>query len=69
MQVSIYKQDLKPTGRALKNGETHYNTIWMSHLAYELKDFIAEIDINPVIVNPNKATAVDALILTRRVFG
>ena len=35
----------------------------LSVLAYELKDVIAEIDINPVIVNPTGAVAVDALVV------
>ena len=38
----------------------------LSWLAFELKDFIAEIDINPVIVNLTGAVAVDALIVLRR---
>lgn len=37
----------------------------LSWLAYELKDVISEIDINPVIVNSSKAVAVDALIVMR----
>jgi len=36
----------------------------LSILAYELKDMIAEVDINPVIVNPTGAVAVDALVVT-----
>jgi len=35
----------------------------LSVLAFELRDVIAEIDINPVIVNPAGATAVDALVV------
>ena len=37
----------------------------LSELAYEFKDVIAEIDINPVIVNPAGAVAVDALVVLR----
>lgn len=37
----------------------------LSALAYELKDVIAEVDINPVIVNPTGAVAVDALVVLR----
>ena len=37
----------------------------LSLLAYALKDVIAEIDINPVIVNPTGAVAVDALVVLR----
>jgi len=37
----------------------------LSQLAYELKDIIAEVDINPVIVNPTGAVAVDALIVLK----
>lgn len=36
----------------------------LSALAYELKDVVAEIDINPVIVNEAGAVAVDALVVT-----
>ena len=35
----------------------------LSQLAFNLRDSIAEIDINPVIVNASDAIAVDALIL------
>lgn len=35
----------------------------LSWLAFELEDVIGEIDINPVIVNPAGAVAVDALIV------
>lgn len=35
----------------------------LSALAYELKDSVAEIDINPVIVNQAGAVAVDALVV------
>lgn len=37
----------------------------LSWLAFELKDVISEIDINPVIVNSTSAVAVDALIVSR----
>lgn len=36
----------------------------LSWLAFELKDVISEIDINPVIVNESSAIAVDALVVT-----
>lgn len=36
----------------------------LSWLAFELRDAISEIDINPVIVNGNSAIAVDALVVT-----
>jgi acyl-CoA synthetase (NDP forming) len=35
----------------------------LSQLAFDLRDGIAEIDINPVIVNVDEAIAVDALVL------
>ncbi len=35
----------------------------LSALAYEFKDVIAEVDINPVIVNSSGAVAVDALVV------
>ena len=38
----------------------------LSQLAYELRDIIAEIDINPVIVNPAGATAVDGLLVLQK---
>jgi len=37
----------------------------LSALAYEFKDVIGEVDINPVIVNPGGAVAVDALVVLR----
>jgi len=37
----------------------------LSTLAWELQDSIAEIDINPVLVNPDAAFAVDALVLRK----
>jgi acyl-CoA synthetase (NDP forming) len=37
----------------------------LSSLAYELKDVIVEVDINPVIVSPTGAVAVDALVVLR----
>ena len=37
----------------------------LSRLAFELRDSIAEIDINPVIANAREVIAVDALILCR----
>ena len=38
----------------------------LSQLAYEMRDGIAEIDINPIIVTDREAIAVDALILCSR---
>jgi acetyltransferase len=35
-----------------------------SHMALALKDWISEVDINPVIVNTRGAIAVDALVVT-----
>ena len=35
----------------------------VSHLAVDLSDDIAEIDVNPIICGPNRAIAVDALIV------
>jgi len=37
----------------------------LSAIAYEFSDSIAEIDINPVLVNQHDALAVDALILRK----
>jgi acyl-CoA synthetase (NDP forming) len=37
----------------------------LSRLAFELSDSIAEIDINPILVNARQAVAVDALILRK----
>jgi len=37
----------------------------LSVMAHELKDYIDEIDINPVIVNQTSAIAVDALVVTK----
>jgi len=38
----------------------------LSAIAYELRDSIAEVDINPVLVNSREALAVDALIVPRK---
>ena len=38
----------------------------LSTIAYQLRDSIAEIDINPVLVNSREALAVDALIVPRK---
>ena len=38
----------------------------LSVLAFEFRDSIAEIDINPVLVNTRQALAVDALILCKQ---
>lgn len=40
---------------------------WLYWLAYNLRDDIAELDLNPVIVMPNGegAFAVDALVVMR----
>jgi acyl-CoA synthetase (NDP forming) len=38
----------------------------LSVIAFEFKDSIAEIDINPVLVNNDEALAVDALIVRRK---
>jgi acyl-CoA synthetase (NDP forming) len=35
-----------------------------SRVAYELRDSISEIDLNPVIVSPDACTIVDALVIT-----
>ena len=37
----------------------------LSRLALDLGDLIAELDVNPVIVNADGALAVDALLVTR----
>jgi hypothetical protein len=38
----------------------------LSVIAFEFRDSIAEIDINPVLVNQDGALAVDALILLNK---
>ncbi len=38
----------------------------LSAIAYEFRDSIAEIDINPILVNSQQALAVDALIVPEK---
>ena len=40
------------------------DALWrLSHLAYDLRDSLREVDINPIIVGSSGAVAVDALII------
>lgn len=40
------------------------DALWrLSHLAFDLREYIAEIDVNPVLVRPDGAIAVDALVV------
>lgn len=41
------------------------NLVKLSHLTIEFKDFFAEVDINPIVVNPRNAVAVDALFMLK----
>jgi acyl-CoA synthetase (NDP forming) len=51
-------------GKAAANRQALIDIIViLSALAFEFKDSIAEIDINPVLVDAHQALAVDALIL------
>jgi hypothetical protein len=51
-------------GRPAANREALIEAIVkLSRLAYEMRDCIAEIDVNPVIVDSAGAVAVDALVL------
>jgi hypothetical protein len=51
-------------GRPAANREALIEAIVkLSQLAYEMRDCIAEIDVNPVIVDSAGAVAVDALVL------
>jgi acyl-CoA synthetase (NDP forming) len=53
-------------GRPAANREALIDIIVkLSRLAFELRDSIAEIDINPVIATAGGAVAVDALVLRR----
>ncbi len=38
----------------------------ISHLAFDLRDNLVELDVNPLIVGPTGAVAVDALVVGRR---
>ncbi len=54
-------------GKAASNRQALIDAIVaLSVIAFEFKDSIAEIDINPVLVNDNEALAVDALIVPRK---
>ena len=39
--------------------------VQLSRLAWDLRDVVAEIDVNPVIVTPERAVAVDALVVPK----
>ncbi len=54
-------------GKAASNRKALIDAIVaLSVIAFEFKDSIAEIDINPVLVNNEEALAVDALIVRRK---
>ena len=54
-------------GKAVANRQALIDAIVaLSVIAFEFRDSIAEIDINPVLVNANGAFAVDALIVRRK---
>ena len=54
-------------GKAASNRQALIDAIVaLSVIAFEFKDSIAEIDINPVLVNDDEALAVDALIIRRK---
>jgi acyl-CoA synthetase (NDP forming) len=54
-------------GKAASNRQALIDAIVaLSVIAFEFKDSIAEIDINPVLVNDDEALAVDALIVRRK---
>jgi acetate---CoA ligase (ADP-forming) len=41
----------------------------LSHLAVDLGDVIAAVDVNPVIAGPSGCVAVDALVIPRPATG
>jgi len=42
------------------------DALWrLSHLAFDLRANLAEVDVNPVLVRPEGAVAVDALVVRR----
>jgi acyl-CoA synthetase (NDP forming) len=54
-------------GKAASNRQALIDAlVGLSIIAFEFRDSIAEIDINPVMVNDNEALAVDALIVRRK---
>jgi acyl-CoA synthetase (NDP forming) len=54
-------------GKAAANRQALIDAIVaLSVVAFEFKDSIAEIDINPVLVSDDEALAVDALIVRRK---
>lgn len=52
----------RPAGNRLKLIET---VVAFSQLSFQLRDCIAELDVNPIIVTPENAVAVDALVVTQ----
>jgi acyl-CoA synthetase (NDP forming) len=54
-------------GKAASNRQALIDAlVGLSIIAFEFRDSIAEIDINPVMVNDNESLAVDALIVRRK---
>ena len=54
-------------GRVAANRQALIDVIVkLSIIAFEFRDCIAEIDINPVLVDAQQALAVDALILRKK---
>lgn len=57
-------------GKAASNRQALIDAVvGLSEIAFEFKDSIAEIDVNPVLVNAREALAVDALIVRRKSGG
>ncbi len=57
MRVALLRADIDGLARAVAR---------LSLLAADLGDLLDALDVNPVIVTPNRCVAVDALVVPRR---
>ena len=65
----LHEQLYRQIRDELKSGTFADAASRLSWLAHDLRDWVAEIEMNPVIVRPDGCAAVDALFVSRRQTG